>query len=267
MNDNLREKIEAYLEQKLSPEEVRLFEKEIERNAELREEILLVKQINNHLSGNKDFETEIPNNEYREKLHSFFNSDDASTIENTLLKVQKEYKEKRNSTTKNRKYYKSIAATVLVLVLGSIGYLIFNQTNETDLFDQYYSNKDLPSTIQRGDQQSLFTKGVLEFEKENYKSALSYFKKYKEQNKEYNTAFFLYSGVTYTQLKKYELALIEFDIVISSNSLDYSKGLWFKTLAYLKAKDIENTKITLNIILEKESNFKYKKAKKLLKEL
>ena len=264
MNDALRKKIDAYVEGKLNPEEVRLFENEIKLNSELKEEISLSKEILNYLSNSKEDDLEIPDNEYHQKLRSFFNSDEAKTLENTLLKVRQEYHKKRKP---NRKNYRAIAAVLILLIVSTIGYLTFNRTSKETLFDQYYSNKDLPSTIQRNNEQTDFTKGVIKFEQKEYANALVYFEKYKSQTKKYNTALLLYTGVTNMQLGEYEAALTDFDSVISSGSIDYSKGLWFKALTYIKVKDIENAKITLNVVLEKQSNFKFKEAQELLPKL
>jgi len=258
MNDDLREQIEAYITNKLSPDELIQFEKEMVINLELREEVLLTKEINNHF---QDTPTSIKiiNTEFSNDLNTFFNSEEAVEIENKLLKVQKEYREKRRYPKKRRKIYLSFAAAIAVLIIGVIGYTILKQDTHVTLFNEYYAISDLPSITQRGSNNNIFYKGITAFKNKEYYNALTYFNDYKTTTKELDTINLL------LYIEKYDKALIAFNEIAISNSIDRSKGLWFKTLVYLKLNDKVNTEKTLKEILKNPLNFKYAEARKLLK--
>lgn len=265
MTDDLRIKIEAYLERKLPPEELLVFEQQIALDKELQKEVQLYKEINAYLRGEIP-EITIEDTELTKSLKDFFNSNEAKIIENKLLKAQKQYRDK-NKKKRRRRTYLSLAAAIAVLILGGYGYFILSQNNAASLFNEYYSYNDLPSVIKRGAAQDQFVLGVLEFQNKNYAQAIQYFEAYEKEETDLNTSFFLYKGVTHLELKKYDEAITSFNVVISSNTIDSSKGLWFKALLYLKIKNTDKSKEVLKKIIEKESNFNSNEAKKILSKL
>ncbi|MCH9661213.1 MAG: hypothetical protein K0U54_09910, partial [Bacteroidetes bacterium] len=109
--------------------------------------------------------------------------------------------------------------------------------------------------------------GVLAFQKEEYPEALQHFEVYKSKGLHLNDAVYLYSGMSHIALGDFESGHSDFDILIASNSLDASKGLWFKALAYLKANDTHKAKQMLLEILSDSSNFNTTKAQELFEEL
>ncbi len=263
MDDILKLKIEAYISNSMSKKEMHSFEKQLENDAELKKEVELAKELNHFLKDdmvNKHSDTELS-----KKINTFLKSDEASKLENKLLKVKNEYK-RAQVKPKTKKYF-LVAATIVFLLISSISYFFLQQNNSKKLFAQYYSVNDLPSVIKRGNQQDNLVQGVLKFKKLDYKEALKMFDSYKNADNDINPSVYLYAGIANMELEQYDKALSEFDKMILSNSIDRSKGLWFKALLYLKKQDETNVKITLKKIVENSGNFKFKEAKELLQNL
>ncbi len=260
MDDILKLKIEVYISNSMSKEEMHSFEKQLENDAELKKEVELAKELNHFLKSdviNKHSDTELA-----KKINTFLESDEASKLENKLLKVKNEYKTAL-AKSKSKKYL-LVAASIAFLLISSISYFFLQQNNSKKLFAQYYSVNDLPSVIKRSDQQDALIQGVLKFKKLDYKEALKMFDSYKNADNDINPSVYLYAGISNMELAQYDKALLEFDNIILSNSIDRSKGLWFKALLYLKKQDKVNAKIILEKIVKNGSNFKFKQAKELL---
>ena len=55
--------------------------------------------------------------------------------------------------------------------------------------------------------------------------------------------------------------------MLNSNSIDSSKGMWFKALVFMKCKDIDALKAILKKISADKNNYNYNKALLVLEEL
>ena len=265
MKEALKIKIELYLEGKLPPEEVSAFEEQITSDQELKETIEIFKELNHHFSDEQEL-TEIPINTFTDDLKKFFQSEEAVSIKEKLNKAQDEYNQhsKNSSGWKNYLY---VAATITILVLGAWGYFSLTQKKPDTLYKSYYSANDLPSVVQRGEGDNKLIEGVLMFKDGKYEESIRLLNTFEKDISKFNLASSLYLGVAYTEIEKYDEAIFQFDEVITSVSLDASKGLWFKALLFIKKGEIPMARSTLKEILENTENFKYSEAKKLLKEL
>jgi tetratricopeptide (TPR) repeat protein len=263
MDDHIKLKIESFISNSMSEEEMLLFEKQLENDAELKKEVELAKEMNLFLKG--DLINKQSNPPLEKELYTFLKSDEATTLKNKLLNVKNDYK--NNSLKPKKKNYFLAAVSIAILVMGTLGYLLLNQHNPEKLYQRYYSSNDLPSVIKRDNTQNELIQPHLQFKEEKYKTAITYFERYKVNTHKINEAVFIYEGVAHMKLNNYEKARLEFDNMIQSNSIDSSKGLWFKALLYLKKQDKTKAKIILEKIVADPENFKFKKAKKLLKDL
>ena len=263
-NDNNDLKIEAYLGGTMSPEDALEFENLISNDASLREEVKLAKQVNLHLSGEFGSD-EISENDYTRDIKTFLRTEEAKMLEKSLLKARGEY-QKTTLKPRNRNFL-FIAAAIAAMLIVSVGILFLQQDSTENLFAEYYNSTDLPSVIKRGDNHDGLTKGVEAFQNLDYSNAIQTFETYKNSTSEINPAVYLYEGVSYIQLERYEAALFEFDKLIASNSLDSSKGLWFKALVYIKMDNKRLAKNVLEEIIKDPSNFNYSKALELKEEL
>ena len=264
MDDNLQYKIEQYLSGMMPPDEVVEFEKLIKEKPEVEKELTLFKEINHHLIGNRE-DYDIPDNEYSNELRSFLKGEESKEIKQGILKIGEEHT--RNNRRPRRSSRLLIAASIASILFVSLGYWFFGNSSTEDLYLQYYTQEDLPSVIKRGDDHSLLEQGVLSFQDEQYRDAISYFNNYIKEQQDIDNVVYLYSGMSHLLMKHWELALQDFETMAQSNSLDASKGLWFKALVYLKMGDESKAKKQLQQITQSKSNFNYNKAVMLLKEL
>lgn len=265
MDNELHIKIEKYLNGDMPQEEAVLFEQQIANSDTLRKEVLLSEQLQGFF-GNKPGSKQIPNNEFTKRLSDFIKSEESQRIRTSLSKAKNQYK-KEHSVRKRNKYPLMVASILLLLIIPTISYFLLKPTDPEKLYTEFYDIKDIPSLTKRDTQPPELTNGLIAFDKKEYEKALSYFEKYIEKEKDVSPSTYIYTGVINTYLKRYDTALAEYDKLISSNTIDQSKGLWFKALTYLKMRNIKQAKSTLGIILKSEHNFKYTEAKKLLQEL
>ena len=265
MEDSLQYKIEKYLSGAMTPNEVVAFEKLLNENPEIREELLLSEEINDHLlERRKDYD--IPDNEYVGRLRSFLKSDENKEIQQTITNIGKEYSV--NSSKSRRSGALMIAASIAAIVFVSLGYWIFGgSVSSEELYVQYYASEDLPSIVKRDGDVSILEKGVVAFQDGKYEEAITFFESYKEKGGDLDPSVFLYTGAAYSEMGNIEQSAENFDHIIQSNSLDASKGLWFKALMYLKANEPNKAKTILEKIASAPSYFNYEKAQELLEKL
>ena len=265
MNDELRLKIESYLADAMSVEETAAFEQQIDNDPHLKATVELSRQINLHLSEYED-DTTIPDNEYTQELRSYMQSEDAAEIKETLRNVQLERRVPQLRSKRRRLILMAGAAAALFIV-SAIGLIFQGEQGTEQLYAQYYSTNDLPSVIRRGTSNTLLEKGALAFQNSNYSDAMTFFENYEATTTEPEVALYLYKGATYMEQNQFYKAIQEFELAIDSESIDATKGFWFKAMAYLKAGDEQKARNILTDIANHVWYFNNDKAKELLKDL
>ncbi|MEL6811420.1 MAG: tetratricopeptide repeat protein [Bacteroidota bacterium] len=263
MDEKLQLKIEAYLGGTLSQEEITLFEEQMDQDPQLAMEVQLSRDVNLHLKGFSSTDV-IPDNEYTQKLRETLRNEGVA-IKEAVKEAHKKYA--KDTPGFRRRNFLMIAATIAILLVGTFALFNLRGTSPEKLYAQYYATEDLPSMIKRDDTTSALKEGVLAFQEQDYQMALSSFDAYLKSGVEIDPGVYLYQGAAHMELEAIEEALKAFDKMISSNSLDRSKGLWFKALAYLKAKETENAKSILQDIVDHPEYFNHSQAKELLEDL
>lgn len=267
MDEKLLLKIEAYLSNSMTNEESLIFEQELKQNESLQKEVDLAKELNHFLSDGV-INTKPSDKKYEKELTNYFDSEEAKNIEKLLRDAQQEYRTS-NETPVRKISQKKIfyaAASITIFMICVFSYNLLNKQSTEKLFVEYYQASDLPSVTKRADEQNDLINGVKRFNDSKYKESLELLKVY-ESTENLNPSVYIYAGMANLKLIKYQKAIIEFDKLINSNSIDKSKGLWFKALTYLKMKDKRNARMILEIIIQNENNFKFKEAKELLEKL
>ena len=267
MNPDLEFKIESYLSGRMSEDDAEAFTRQIEADPELKAEVELYAQINHHLAENLS-EGEVPDNEYTRSLRSFFQSEEAKQLEATLRKVQSEYKsDNPGGGSGPQRRFLLVAAIAILLVVSAVAIRYLPGAGETDLYAAYYDKEDIPSVITRDETEGNLQKGANAYFNEDYSEALTYFDQYISEEDFVDPSVYIYTGLANLELGNTEIAIAEFDKMIESGSIDSSKGLWFKALAYVRNENIPAAKSVLEQITKSESNFNYDKAKDLLDDL
>jgi len=262
MDQEVYKKIEAYLGGNMTPEEIILFENEIEQNKSLKKELKLYEKLNLYL-GNKDLNTTLIDSDYIQNIRKTLRDNDTEKIKSKLKSIGNQYHQQKRFS--NKRMFFSISAVIVIFITTSVFLYKFDKTYTLDeLYSEYYNVNDLPTLVNRSNSSSNVTKGINFFEDKKYQIALKVFKNYQDSIVQLDNQIQMYIGVSLLETGKNNKAIKAFDNVIESNELNSSKGLWFKAMVYMKNNNLEKTKLTLEAIIKNTNNFKYKEAKELL---
>ena len=249
--------IDKYLDGDLTPEELLIFQQELQSNEELREQLKLEKDMRALLSDDDWVETDsvsIHNSEEGKKLKNFYQSNEAQSMQNTIREVVQE-----NRTGGKRKFiWLSIAASVAVLITSTL--LIFKDGGTSDLYAAYINKEELPSMITRSNGEGVLEKAQLLFEEGNYKKAIENFEDYQKQKDSLNPLSYIYLGISYLEEAKYKKAKEQFEMLSKSNTLQSEKADWYLLLTYLKQGNRKEAKLILDKILQSDESYNYNRA-------
>ncbi|WAC03622.1 tetratricopeptide repeat protein [Lacinutrix neustonica] len=217
-----------------------------------------------------DFIDEHKNNDALDALETLLKSKEFQHKKKVIQRAGDLYfkneKSKGVSNKKPQLYFALAIAAALVLFFG----ILFKDSGLTST--EVYSNNsnwdELPSLVSRGETNAvLLSKGEDAFTNKDYPLAEARFSAYVDTNKEVSITALLYLGVSQLELENYTSALENFQKIIDSNTLDHSKGYWYKALVYFKKGDKENAIKTLEIIATNPEYYKHSKAKEILEAL
>ncbi|MEP0265957.1 tetratricopeptide repeat protein [Dokdonia sp.] len=266
MEEDIHKKIEAYLSKTMTEDEMTRFEKDIAANTELKEEVILYKSLNHHLTDTTYDDDSFFDSAYKKEIDTYIRSEEGEVLKKKLLKVKEEYlatSEKEKPKTRSL-YYMLSAAAVIIVLFG----LLFTGNPNTSLYNDYYQTTELPSFISRSDDKTLASKATSYFKKGDLDNSLSSFKEYiQSTGKDLDPRVYIYIGLIYSEKENLKEAISQFDLLEKSKSLDRSRALWYKALTYLKFDKISEAKETLERILKDSTNYKYIEAKELLGKL
>lgn len=238
--DEQLQKIEKYLRGELNEIEMKAFEKKIQEDKNLYEEVELFKDMLGglRLRNNKLLKNKL--NEIHEKAFP----------ENKQAKVR----------TIN---WKQIAIAFAASVALVITFFYFqNQKSSSDsLYATYYTTYQ-PDWSTRGDNGQQIDENIKSlYESKNYKALLSSLEK-----KGNDAKFFMLKGSSNLELEQYAAARNDFENA-ANNPLYKSTAQWYIALSYLKEKDIEKCKSILNSFANNSTSDYHNEAKELLEEL
>lgn len=214
------EKIEGYLNDELTEDEMDLFESELIKNKNLTQEVDLVKHINFALQ-----EKEI------------------MQLRNTLREIAKaQEKENQNERSitgrvKSRKIAISAVAASLILAMGVTGLLRY--TADDNIYQNFHSPYETAGISRSSNSSSdqTFAMALEKYNSKDYQSALDLLQEViaKDQN---NTASHFYSGVSLQELGKYKNAIEEYQIVvIDKDNLFIEQAEWYIGLCLIQTKE------------------------------
>ncbi len=257
----IHQEIEAYLQNEMSKNNRALFEKRLKNDVHLRDELNLHISLNNTLNKEQTTtfkESDLENATFKE-TKALLKSETFQNISKNINTTSNQYFKERNrkKMPKKRLYYITAIAATLVLLIGLSTFL---NTSNTTLYKEYNTWNDLPSKIEKSDNQTINIETY--YNKKAYTKIIDLL-----IDKEQNTHELIYLGASYFQLNKYKKAIEIFDKLIASNAIDNSKGYWYKMLIYLKQKDTQKTKELLATITQNKQNYNYQKAIEIIKKL
>lgn len=241
-NQELFEKIEAYLSGTLKGDALKTFEAEIVTDQSLKNEVELHRQLKMELD---DLETL----QFQEKL----------------IKINTATKEKSNKTTPKAINWYAIAATFTgILVTGLMIYLLLN-TSSNEIYNEYYKPYAVQD-ISRGQSNSeKYGESFKLYNNKQYKQAITGFIALSEEASNTDDEVLLYLGNCYMNTDNFEMAIATFQLVEEESSF-HTPSLWYLALSYLRQGDKNNAMNTLNKLISEHTIYD-RPAKDLLKEL
>ncbi|OUR98136.1 hypothetical protein A9Q86_13835 [Flavobacteriales bacterium 33_180_T64] len=265
LNKDTYDRIMSYLNGDMTSTQKDDFERDCKNDIELNETVNIMKNMT-IIYGSEDWYALKNGSDKIKETSLLFNNDDVKQFSNKVRASQERYKSKTlNKTSKVLRYVASIAAIGLLAFFLNY-YFNINNTTE-DLFSTYYTTQDLPSfTVQNSDINTT-AKAELLFKEEKFHEALELFNSINENSSMTNPNIILYSAMCNLELEKYDIALNYLEELEHSNTIDFHKSYWFKSLLYLKQNQNDKAILTLKILSKNKNYFNHDKAIELLKEL
>lgn len=241
-DQELYEKIEAYLNGHLSETEIKKFEKELKTNDRLRLEVRKHKLIDQALS-------------------------DTSTLafQSKLDKIRVKHKQKLATPFRGAKRWYGLAAAISgILIIGLTIYFSGSDSSKS-LYQEYYTVYEIQN-IHRGenaqdkalDPFNLYSEG-------NYSQAILGFQFLLHEPKYDQNEIYLYLGNCHLNEGAFDSAIETFKKV-SDQSSYYVDATWYITLSYLAKTDRVNSTKYLNVLLKTNTIYD-RPASKLLREI
>lgn len=252
--------IEKYLKGQLGKSEIEAFENRLKTDASFKKSLELEEQLFKTLSDDSWYfvnKKEADIEEYKNVLAS----DDIQALEKTLAKVNASHGRKAKNLIRPVFYYIAAASIALFFLLQ---FFFFQPPSPDALYAEYIALDELPSFVNRAEEESQLAKAETLFEQKEFEKALQLFEEAKGSNNE--GLLLIYKGLAETEMKSFVAAEATFDKLIRSDLLDAEKGYWYKSLLLVKSGEMEEAKLILGEIIA-ESYYNHSKATLLLEDL
>ena len=239
--------INRYLEGEMNGEEMNAFEEQMQQDAELQNEVALIKDINETL---------------KIKLHP---GENEQALRNSLQGISAEYFSKETKETKiilfRQRRWITAAAAVLIMALILT---VWQPWKKEDLYKQYASIQ-MPGIAERGiPADSLLKPAVENFNNKKFAEAIPDFEAVLRDSAENNFVQYYYA-IALLQNNQTEKSRTEFTALYNGVSLFKYDAAFYMALSYLKEKNKAACKDWLNKIPTDAGP--YSKAQELFKKL
>lgn len=263
MNPDLLEKIEDFLEQRISKAELEDYAKEND-----------VRDLNEKIEWFKESIMAIEADGLRDQLQDLFSDESLRIDPNKNSTLQKDYSSKQETKgsdeeSKVRKlnpmrWLVSAAAALLIFAVGSYIFSSLNQSG-SNLYAEYeYKDPGLPITMSQSDNYELYD-ALTYYEEENYETAEAKLSKLLSSKSTNDTLLYYIGACQFYQnkisLAKANLIQVEKD----DQSIFNDKADWLIVLCHLKENKTAKAKEKAGKILQQEGHEFREKAEKLVK--
>lgn len=265
LDDDIYDRIISYLNGEMTTAEKHDFESDLKNNAELNETVSIMQNMETIYS-DEDWHLLKNEPERIKEASLLFNTDDVKAFsENVRISEEKFRRKSLRRNSKVLHYISTIAAAGLIAFF--LNYYFGANPSSDSLFETYYNTQDLPSFVVQNDEINLSIEAETLFREDKFEEALQLFSNVNESSNTLNPNVVLYMAICNLELKRYEEALNYLDALENSNTIDFHKAYWFKSLIYLKQDQKDKAIISLRILLKNEDYFNHEKAVRLLSEL
>ncbi len=240
--------IERYLQGEMAPDEKVWFEKEIEGNLSLRDEINLRRKVNSVLTDKDMIELKVQ----LDKIH------------------QEIFEATEKGKGAIRKIYRKVyftAGTLTVFVLMFSFYLSNRNYSNEKLVELYYQPIKASVSVRAADPSGdKLSKAMVLYNAQRYEEAISAFEKILTEDKT-KVGVNLYSGISHMEMEKYDLANERFQRVIEGEPNPFvESAYWYLGMCYLMTNNREKAAEKFQLLTDSEG-FYHQQAKKILKRI
>ncbi len=271
-DNSIYDQIEAFISEKMSEDEKRLFESKIQSDNELKKEVDLHRSLKIAINDKKWHLTEnVKDNDEFNQIKSIRRSKKYTDIESSIGEAGDQYFENEMKSKRYKAWMYYVGAAVAIACIAFfINYYSGNQSTNA-LYAEYSNWNDLPSLTVQNENENILAEGERLFLATEYDKAVIIFsnalRDISLQGQSPDPYVLSYLGASYLELNDYESALLTFDQLLNSNTIDSSKGYWYKAMVYLKHGNKQKVGEQLKLILQSERNFNFQKAKELCEKL
>lgn len=238
--------IERYITDEMSDTEKNWFEKELEGNEKLRNEVLL-----------------------RKKTDNILKNQDIISLRSKLARIEKERKAVKPGPRFGRTTITKYAAVVSIIILiGSLS--LFHERNLN--IDELLTTYDIPYQPSAGSRSMQlnsnedFAQGLEYYNTSDYRNAANFFNKVVENNPK-DMAATLLNGISNYEITRYSEAKESFGKVVEDNkSLYVDQAEWYLAVCYLRTEENDKAVRMLERIKEEGGHFA-KPAASLMRKL
>jgi hypothetical protein len=266
LDKNTIQQIDDFIADQMTPEQRKLFLQRISEDQSLQQEVAFRQELYTMMGSADwplhDVEDQLEGvKELRDTLRSK-NLEEASV---NIKKAAAAYHQKKSSPT--RKLRPWIPIAIAAACIAIIFTIVPSNNSLSDYYNDYHSWDQLPSNIEKANEQSALTKGEVLFNNKQYKETINLLEASFTGDEQLQPNVLLYKAAAYQELKQYDKAHAVYNQLIATTSLEQSRGLWFKCMLYLKQEDLENTIRLLATITSDSNNYNYAQALELQTEL
>ncbi|QQS50600.1 MAG: tetratricopeptide repeat protein [Bacteroidota bacterium] len=240
--------IERYLQQEMSPAEKVWFEKELQGNSLLQDELLFYRKVNQVLAEKElvDFKLQL------DAIHR--------EIIQTSVGGQhyiRQYRKKINLLAG------SVMAASVVLSL----YFPNRKISDQNLYNRYFEPASFSVSYRDASEQDRMLKEAMQlYESKQYSEAISHFEKIMiiEPNK---YGINLYAGIAHMELAQYPQAILRFNTILTQDYGPFSESAsWYLGLCYLYSNEKTKAKNLFEGLMQSDGYYK-RDAHRILKHM
>ena len=253
--------IEAYITNLMSENDRQSFESRMNENEFLKKEVLLQQSLHRALNENDWDNLSSHDEEEVDNLTKKLETADIKGASKSINDVADSYFKsmaEKNVRKIRLPYYKMAIAASIILLIG-FSFFFMNTNSLNSEYNNLVSWQEIPSFIEKGGDTDDNTKGEILFKAKKYNEVIDFYLSVKDLH----PVSLIYLGAAYIEIDDTEKALQCFDQLIATNTIESSRGYWYKLLVYLKTDNKDKVHETLSIILQSADNYNYQKALQL----
>lgn len=242
------DKIEEYISDSLDESEHHEFERELEYNIDLSNEVALHKEVDQAIA-----ESDVM--QLRATLNDIRNTEDLLPEKRSISQLPK----------RMRRVW-SISAACIVLMLGVVGALrMMHAPSDAELFASYYTKYEI-SGVRSGNAETdiMFKMALQNYNDNSYQKAASQFEQLLKVDQDVSISF--YAALSYQELQDFDKAINHFEAVINDgDNLFIEQSQWYLGLCYLNNDDRKRAVKYFELVAQNGKSHLRKKAKRIIK--